>query len=56
MGCDSVHRFVLTAEEKKLILFVLVAFLIGITVKLYRGHYDRDRPAKPPPAHTTAAN
>jgi hypothetical protein len=34
---------VLTPEEKRVILFVLIAFLLGVTVKLYR-----DRHPQPP--------
>jgi hypothetical protein len=30
------HRFVLTAEEKRVITFVIAAFLLGLGTKCYR--------------------
>ncbi len=30
------HRFVLTREEKRVLCFVIVALLLGVTVKHYR--------------------
>jgi hypothetical protein len=36
-GPDSFkHRFVLTREEKRVLCFVLAAFLLGLAVKYYR--------------------
>jgi hypothetical protein len=41
----------LSADEIKLVVFVLLALLVGATVKHYRAH--RPMPARPPPAQLT---
>jgi len=33
---DLRHRFVLTPEEKRVISFVVIAFLLGVGTKCYR--------------------
>jgi len=38
------QRFVLTREEKKVIAFVLIAFVLGVATKHYRGAH----PGPPP--------
>jgi hypothetical protein len=35
------HRFVLTAEEKRVITFVIAAFLLGLATKCYRDAHPR---------------
>ena len=35
------HRFVLTPEEKRVILFVMTAFLLGLGTKCYRDTHPR---------------
>jgi len=35
------HRFVLTSEEKKVIAFVLAAFVLGLGVKYYRERHPQ---------------
>jgi hypothetical protein len=42
----KVRRLVLTGEEKKVILFVLVALLVGLGVKLYRARKQHAPPAR----------
>jgi hypothetical protein len=37
--------FVLTAEEKRVVCFVMLAILIGLGVKQYRRTHPVDRPA-----------
>jgi hypothetical protein len=46
-----VGGIVLTSQEKRIILFLVLAFLIGVTVKIYREHH----PATPVPrrGHTS---
>ena len=46
-----VPSFVLTLEEKKVICFVLLAFLLGLTAKQYR---DKHPPAPPAPIKAVA--
>ena len=36
------HRFVLTAEEKGVITFVIAAFLLGVATKCYRDTHPPD--------------
>ena len=36
------HRFVLTGEEKRVITFVIAAFLLGVVTKCYRDTHHRD--------------
>ena len=40
---DLKHRFVLTAEEKRVVTFVIAAFVLGLGTKFYR-----DSRPKPP--------
>ena len=40
------RRLVLTGEEKKVILFVLIALLVGLGVKLYRAKKQHAPPAR----------
>jgi len=42
--------FVLTLEEKKIVCFLLLAFVLGLATKYYR-----DRHPAPPPKPATAA-
>jgi hypothetical protein len=35
------HRFVLTSEEKKVIVFVLAAFVLGLGAKYYRERHPQ---------------
>lgn len=44
--------FVLTAEEKRVICFVLLAFLIGFGTKYYR---DKHPQPLPPPSKSSAS-
>jgi hypothetical protein len=39
-------KFVLTKEEKNVLLFVVIAFLLGLTVKIYRDHHEKPFPPK----------
>jgi hypothetical protein len=39
------HRFVLTPEEKRVISFVIVAFLLGLGAKCYRDAHPQTPPA-----------
>jgi hypothetical protein len=41
-----VGRIVLTRNEKGIIIFIIVAFLLGLAVKVYRDH---NRHNQPPP-------
>jgi hypothetical protein len=58
-GKEGVSRWVLTKREKSVILFVVIAFLLGLAVKVYRDHHP---PAERPqnrshalvPRHRTA--
>jgi KTSC domain len=38
------HRFVLTAEEKRVVAFVLAAFILGVGTKCYRDTHPRHPP------------
>ena len=38
---DLRHRFVLTPEEKRVINFVLLAFLLGVGTKCYRDSHPQ---------------
>jgi hypothetical protein len=38
-GKESVSRWVLTKREKGVILFVVIVFLLGLAVKVYRDHH-----------------
>jgi hypothetical protein len=40
------HRFVLTPEEKRVVVFVLAAFLLGLGTKYYRDTHPAPIPAK----------
>jgi len=40
---DLRHRFVLTPEEKRVISFVLLAFLLGVGTKCYRDAHPQPR-------------
>jgi hypothetical protein len=33
---ELVHRFVLTPEEKRVLIFILAAFVLGLATKQYR--------------------
>ena len=44
-GKEGVSRWVLTKRERGVILFVVIAFLLGLAVKVYRDHHP---PAEPP--------
>jgi len=39
--------FVLTAEEKRVVCFVMLAILIGVGVKKYRREHQANPPPKP---------
>jgi hypothetical protein len=38
------HRFVLTPEEKRVIIFVIAAFVLGAGTKCYRDAHPRPLP------------
>lgn len=40
------HRFVLTSEEKRVVIFVLAAFLLGLGTKYYRDTHPAPIPDK----------
>jgi hypothetical protein len=46
------HRFVLTSEEKRVIAFVIAAFLLGFGTKCYRDtHPQTTKPIEKKNAH-----
>jgi hypothetical protein len=42
---ELLHRFVLTPEEKRVAVFVIVAFLLGLGTKCYRDAHPQTPPA-----------
>jgi hypothetical protein len=43
---QTMDRFVLTPEEKRVVVFVLAAFLLGLCTKYYRDTHPAPIPAK----------